>query len=381
MFSPLAMLLRRSSLVIIALGPVVADAQAVPAKSPASGRPVARDSFALSATLPVDPAVRIGKLPNGLTYYVRRNAKPEQRAELRLVVNAGSILEDDDQQGLAHFIEHMAFNGTTSFAKNDVIKYLESIGVRFGADLNAETSFDETVYILPVPTDSAGILEKSFRFLGDVASGILFDSLEVVAERGVVLSEWRDGLGAGERLRTKQFPVLFRGSRYAKRIPIGDPKRLETANPAGLRRFWRDWYRPDLMAVIAVGDADPALLESLITRTFGTLKRRPAPRPRVVAAVPRHDATLVSIATDPELTSSSVSVLWKLSPTDTKTVAALRRDLLQRLYDSMLNARFGELARKPDAPFIGAGAGGGNLVRGADYYALNANAKEGKRAW
>ena len=174
------------------------------------------DSFRLTARLPVDPAVRVGTLSNGVRYYVRRNAKPEQRAELRLVVNAGSVLEDNDQRGLAHFLEHMAFNGTKNFAKNDIVKYLESIGVRFGADLNAQTSFDETIYILPVPTDSAGILEKSFRFLGDVATGILFDSADVVAERGVVLSEWRNGLGADERIRDKQFPVIFRGSRYAE---------------------------------------------------------------------------------------------------------------------------------------------------------------------
>jgi zinc protease len=217
-----------------------ASAQTASAKTPAKTAAKAPvDSFRLDARLPVDPAVRIGTLPNGLRYYVRRNAKPEQRAELRLVVNAGSILEDADQRGLAHFLEHMAFNGTKNFAKNDIVKYLESIGVRFGADLNASTGFDETIYILPVPTDSAGILEKSFRFLGDVATGILFDSTDVVAERGVVLAEWRNGLGAGERVRDQQFPVIFRGSRYAERLPIGLPEIIEKANPAPLNRSWR----------------------------------------------------------------------------------------------------------------------------------------------
>ena len=337
-----------------------------------------RDSFALTAALPVDPAVRIGTLPNGIRYYIRRNAKPEQRAELRLVVNAGSILEDDDQRGLAHFIEHMAFNGTKSFAKNDIVKYLESIGVRFGADLNAYTSFDETVYILPVPTDSAGILEKSFRFLGDVATGILFDSTEVVAERGVVLSEWRNGLGAGERLRDKQFPVIFRGSRYAERLPIGKPEILEKANPAPLKRFWRDWYRPDLMAVVAVGDADPKKLEALIRATFGGIAPRKGARARTLAAVPTHDSTLISIATDKELSGSSVGVLWKSKGRTTRTVGDLRQDLLERLYDQMLNQRFGELALKPETPFVGAGAGGGSFVRNSEYYSLDAGAKEGK---
>ena len=343
-----------------------------------SAKPAPRDSFALTAPLPMDPAVKIGTLPNGIRYYIRKNAKPEKRAELRLVVNAGSILEDDDQRGLAHFVEHMAFNGTTSFAKNDIVKYLEGIGVRFGADLNAYTGFDETVYILPVPTDSAGILEKSFRFLGDVASGIRFDSLDVVAERGVVLSEWRDGLGAGERLRDQQFPVIFRGSRYAERLPIGKPEILEKANPGPVRRFWRDWYRPDLMAVVAVGDADPVRLERIIRQTFGGIPRRASARARIQPGVPTHDSTLVTIATDKELTSSSVGVLWKRAARATRTVGDLRSDLIEQLYNGMLNQRFQELALKPEAPFTGAGASSGTFVRGSEVVSLDAGAKEGR---
>ena len=363
---------------LVALTASALPAQVAATKTRPRNAAVPRDSFALSAPLPMDPAVRVGTLPNGLRYYIRRNAKPEQRAELRLVVNAGSILEDDDQQGLAHFIEHMAFNGTTHFAKNDIVKYLESIGVRFGADLNAYTGFDETVYILPVPTDSAGILERSLQFLGDVASGIRFDSADVVAERGVVLSEWRTGLGAGERLRTKQFPVIFRGSRYADRLPIGQPAVLERANPAPLKRFWRDWYRPELMAVIAVGDADPARLERLIRTTFGGLRRAPKGRPRLSAPVPAHDSTLVSIATDPELTASSVGVLWKRPARPLRVVGDLRTELIDRIHNSLLNQRFSELALRPDAPFTGAGASSGGFVRGSEYASLDANAKEGK---
>lgn len=353
--------------------PALLAAQSTPAAKPAS-----RDSFALSAPLPLDPAVKTGTLPNGIRYYIRQNAKPEKRAELRLVVNAGSILEDDDQRGLAHFVEHMAFNGTKNFAKNDIVKYLESIGVRFGADLNAYTSFDETIYILPVPTDSAGILERSFRFLGDVANGVLFDSTEVVAERGVVLSEWRSGLGAGERLRDKQFPVIFRGSRYAERLPIGKPEILEQATPGPLKRFWRDWYRPDLMAVVAVGDVEPARFERLIRQTFASVPRRTAPRARTQAAIPAHDSTLVTIATDAELTSSNVGVLWKRPGRATRTVGALRNDLIEQLYNGMLNLRFQELALKPEAPFTGAGASSGSFVRGSEIVSLDAGAKEGR---
>ncbi len=336
------------------------------------------DSFALGAALPVDTAVRTGRLDNGLVYYVRRNARPEQRAELRLVVNAGSILEDDDQRGLAHFVEHMAFNGTTSFAKNDIVKYLESIGVRVGADLNAYTSFDETVYILPVPTDSADILERSFRFLGDVAGGITFDSAEVVAERGVVLSEWRDELGAAERLRNTQLPVIFSGSRYAERLPIGKPEIISNATHQAVRRFWHNWYRPDLMAVVAVGDADPAHLEGLIRSTFGDIPPQESPGERITLPVPTHDSTLISIATDKELTSSSVSVLWKRPGRATHTVGQLRENLLEQLYDSMINQRFSELALRADAPFVGAGASSGTFVRGSAYRSLDAEAREGK---
>ncbi len=357
--------------------PAGATAQSAAAIAPATTA-AARDSFNLASPLPVDPALRIGTLNNGIRYYIRHNGQPEQRAELRLVVNAGSILEDDDQQGLAHFIEHMAFNGTRNFAKNDIVKYLESIGVRFGADLNAYTSFDETVYILPVPTDSAGILEKSFRFLGDVASGILFDSSAVVAERGVVLSEWRDGLGAGERLRDKQFPVIFKGSRYAERLPIGKPEIIEHANPAPLKRFWHDWYRPDLMAVIAVGDADPDTLEQLIRATFSPIAEPAAPRARGTAAIPAHDSTLVSIATDPELTSSSVGILWKREGKPVDTVGRLREMLVDQLYDNMLNQRFAEISLRANAPFVAAGASSGSFVRGASYYSLDAAAREGQ---
>jgi zinc protease len=188
---PLSRAPRRVLRVLLLATPLALPSQASPS------RPAPTDSFAATARLPRDPAVRMGALANGLRYYVRRNARPEQRAELRLVVNAGSILEDADQRGLAHFVEHMAFNGTRRFAKNDIVKVLEGLGVRFGADLNASTGFDETIYILPVPTDSARALEQAFAFLGDVAGGILFDSTEVVRERGVVLAEWRGGLGGG----------------------------------------------------------------------------------------------------------------------------------------------------------------------------------------
>ncbi len=332
---------------------------------------------AQSDQIPLDTAVRTGTLPNGLRYFIRRNTRPEKRLELRLVINAGSVLEDDDQKGLAHFTEHMLFNGTRRFAKNDIVSYLESIGVRFGADLNAYTGFDETVYILPVPTDKPGLVERSFDVLEDWAGGALFDSTEVVKERGVVLEEWRGGLGAGARIRDKQFPVLFQGSRYATRLPIGDTTILKSANPAPVRRFYRDWYRPNNMAVVAVGDYDPAQLEKLIRDRFGRLTNPATPRQRTLQAVPGHDSTLVTIVTDPEEQVSSIQVIYKHKPAPLSKQSDYRMLLARRLYNQMLNSRLTEITRQPDAPFAFASSSYGSFVRSTDVYFLSATVKDG----
>ena len=330
-----------------------------------------------STPVPTDPAVRAGRLPNGFRYYVRRNARPEQRVELRLVVNAGSVLEDDDQRGLAHFTEHMLFNGTRRFRKNDIVTYLESIGVKFGADLNAYTGFDETVYILPVPTDKPGLLEKSFDILEDWAHGALIDSTDVVNERGVVLEEWRGGLGAETRIRDTQFPVIFRGSKYAQRLPIGLPEVIRGATPAPIRRFYREWYRPDNMAVVAVGDVDPARVERLIRQHFAGWRAPAHARPRPVIAVPPNDSALVTIATDPEEQAASVMVLYKHPPALVRTVGDYRRALVGQLYNYMLNQRLAEISRRPDAPFAFASSAYGSFVRSTDVYQLQASAKQG----
>ncbi|MBA4073175.1 MAG: peptidase M16, partial [Gemmatimonas sp.] len=223
----------------------------------------------LNDSLPIDPAIVRGTLPNGLRYFVRRNEKPQKRAELRLVVRAGSILEDEDQRGLAHYVEHMAFNGTRRFPKQAIVSFLERSGMRFGADLNAYTGFDETVYMLQIPTDTAALLTTAFDVLQDWASAIAFDSAEFAQERGVVIEEWRTGRGAGQRISERQFAVQFKGSRYADRFPIGTRESLDTATLAATRRFYTDWYRPELMTVIAVGDFDAAAVEAAIRARFG----------------------------------------------------------------------------------------------------------------
>ncbi len=333
---------------------------------------------ALSTPLPTDPKVRVGTLPNGIHYYIRQNAKPEKRAELRLVVNAGSILENQNQLGLAHFIEHTAFNGTTHFAKNDLIKYLESIGVRFGADLNAYTGFDETVYILPIPTDTARIVDQAFTILEDWAHGQVFDSTEVTNERGVVREEWRLGKGAGDRMLHQWLPIALQGSRYADRLPIGNEASIMSATPSRLRSFYKEWYRPDLEAVIAVGDFNPDQIETEIKQHFGHLPE-PANAPaRTLSGVPPNKEPLIAIASDKEATSSDVDLIFKQPAEKTRTVGDFRRDLMERLYLGMLNARLAEIAQKPDAPFLGASASRGSFVgRTTDAFTLSADVKDG----
>ncbi|HZJ01259.1 MAG TPA: insulinase family protein [Gemmatimonadaceae bacterium] len=332
----------------------------------------------LSTRLPIDPKLRIGKLPNGLQYYIRQNTRPEKRAELRLVVNAGSVLEPNDKLGLAHFLEHTAFNGTKHFAKNDLVKYLESIGVRFGADLNAYTSFDETVYILPIPTDTARIVDQAFTILEDWAHGQTFDPTEVTNERGVVREEWRGRKGAGDRMLQQWLPVAFKGSRYAERLPIGTEASIMAATPEKLRTFYQTWYRPDLMAVIAVGDFDPAVIEAKIKQHFSGLKNPANEQKRTLYDVPTNAEPLVAIASDKEATSSSVNLIYKLDADSVNTVGDYRKLLMERLYLSMLNSRFAEIAEKPDAPFLAAGASkDAFFARTTEAFTLAANVKDG----
>ena len=330
---------------LLAIQPSAIESQTTAAQAPAAQESLARE-------LPFDPAVVTGQLKNGLRYYIRTNAKPENRAELWLAVNAGSLQEDDDQQGLAHFVEHMAFNGTENFAKQDLVDYLESIGMQFGPDINAFTSFDETVYTLTVPTDDEAIVSQAFQILEDWAHGLAFQGEEIDKERGVVIEEWRLGRGAQARIRDKQFPVLFKSSRYADRLPIGKKEILETAPHDNFRRFYADWYRPDLMAIIAVGDFDPAVIESKIHQHFGNLEGPDIARSREAYPVPDHSETLYSITTDPESTNTTVSIYYKLDKQPVSTVGDYRRQLVEQLYHSMLNARLDELRQQADPPFL-----------------------------
>ncbi|MCR4339814.1 MAG: insulinase family protein [Gemmatimonadaceae bacterium] len=327
--------------------------------------------------LPVDTSVTVGTLANGVRYYIRANTKPENRAELRLVVNAGSVLEDDDQRGLAHFIEHMAFNGTRNFPKQALVNFLERTGMRFGAHVNAYTSFDETVYTLTVPTDSLATLRGAFQILEDWAHYVTFDSTEVEKERGVVIEEWRRGRGAGMRMFMHNAPTILASSRYADRLPIGDRATLESFDHAALKRFYRDWYRPELMAVVAVGDFDTPQIEEWIKEHFGRIASGAAPRPRTAVVVPDQPGTLVTIAADPEATGSTVEVLHKQDVIARGSEAVERQLLIEHLHNTILNRRFGEMVQRPGAPFIRATAGTGSLVRTKQAYTLTAVTAEG----
>ena len=330
----------------------------------------------MKADLPFSEDVKTGVLDNGMVYYIANNGKPENRIELRLAVDAGSMQEDDDQQGLAHFVEHMAFNGTTNFEKNDLVNFLENTGVRFGADLNAYTSFDETVYILQLPTDKEGMVDKGLMVMSDWATGITFANDEIDKERGVIESEWRTRLGADQRMRQAWWPKVFYQTRYANRLPIGLMDIIRNAPHDRFKRFYKDWYRPNLQAIIAVGDLDVDEVEAKIKASFSGLKNPESPREKVLYEVPGHEETLIGIASDKEATNIALQMYIKHEPLNIKTLDDYRTSLLHQLYNGILNKRFEEIGQDKDAPFIYAGAGYGSFVRSKDVYYSSATPKE-----
>ena len=330
----------------------------------------------LSAPLPLDPAIRTGTLPNGFTYLIRRNGLPEKRAFLRLAVKAGSIDEADDQRGIAHLVEHMAFNGSTHFKSGELVSYLESIGSRFGADVNAYTSFDETVYMLEVPTDRDGIMTRGLEAMGDFADGIALETSEIDRERGVVIEEWRGRQGAGSRMQAPQMAALYGESRYVDRLPIGLPEQLKEVAAQRVRDFYRDFYRADRMALIAVGDIDPAVMEALIRAQFTRLPARP-PAPRTLYPVPPHQDTRYVAVSDLEAQGSSVSVIHKRPAGAYLTVGDYRQSLMRGLVQQMVSDRFSEIARRPDAPFLRASIGGETLGRDVESLTVSARVIDG----
>lgn len=323
----------------------------------------------LDDAIPLDPAVKTGKLSNGITYFIRKNSKPENKVELRLVVNTGSMLENEKQLGLAHFVEHMAFNGTKNFAKNELVSYLQSVGVKFGAHLNAYTSFDETVYMLNIPTADT-VVDKGMQILEDWAHNISFEDDEIDKERGVVIEEWRLGQGAGQRMREKWFPVMMKDSRYAERLPIGKKEVLENFEYKTLTDFYKKWYRPELMAIVVVGDIDVDQMEASIKKHFNEIPKSKKPVERPYYDVPSHKESLVATAKDKEASFTQIQIIYKKDKTEVSTVGDYKASLVQNVYDGMFNQRLSELTQLAEPPFMYAGAGYGDLVRTKDAYSF-----------
>lgn len=333
---------------------------------------------AASEVIPLDPAIKIGKLPNGFTYYIRKNVEPKNRVQLYLANKVGSILENEDQQGLAHFMEHMGFNGTKNFPKNDLVNYLQKAGVRFGADLNAYTSFDETVYQLPIPSDDPEILKNGIQIMRDWAQDATLDPAEIDKERGVVLEEKRLGKGAQQRLQDKYLPMIFNNSRYSNRLPIGTEEVLKNFTPATIQQFYKDWYRPDMQALIVVGDIEVNEIEAMIKAKFSDLKNPANPRERINYTIPLLNKNQFMVVTDNEFPVTVAQILIKHPESKLITRTDYRNSIVRSLFNQMLGARFGELTKQADPPFLQAGANIGGFLAGLDVYNAFVVAKPGE---
>jgi zinc protease len=302
-------------------------------------------SGAYAQQLQQDPSLVTGKLKNGFSYYIYKSNKTPGNSALRLFLNAGSLQENSEQQGLAHFIEHMAFNGTKHYSKNDVIEFLESKGVKFGADLNAHTSFDETVYKISINTEDEKNLEKSIDIMADWAFGVTFDSHEIDKERGVVIEEWRSKQGAANRLREQYLPVLFNKSRYAERLPIGKVDILKNFKRQTIVDFYEKWYRPDLMSIAIVTDIDPKKVETYIKNEFNQYKAK-SKTPRLYYELPAHRDTLFSILTDKEANAIELSVFNKIkSFSGIKTEQDYKNQLTRSFFNALAKNRFSRVSQ------------------------------------
>ena len=332
----------------------------------------------LQMPLPQDSAILSGQLENGLSYYIMRNPKPEKIAELRLIVSAGAVNEDDDQRGLAHFTEHMAFNGTEHFAKSELVQYLSSIGVGYYNGLNGGTMYDNTMYTFKIPADDKKKLRQGVLILADMAARINFEDTDIEHERGVIIEEWRMGRDAQQRVSDAQNAVLFAGSRYAERSPIGTYEVLSTFKPEVLKRFYRDWYRPDLQTVVIVGDIDPQEMLGLVQENFASLPAREKPRPREDFLVPDYLVPQAVVATDKEYPENSLTVLWKKPVQKVQTLGQYEEDLKRDLFYTMLNTRLEEHSKTEDPPYSGCWAFETQMLRTMSVAMVSAEFTSGK---
>lgn len=323
----------------------------------------------LAQALPLDTTVRVGTLPNGFRYFIKHNAYPEKRAVLYLANKVGSVLEEENERGLAHFIEHMNFKGTAHFPKNELINYLEKSGVRFGADLNAYTSYDETIYQLPIPTDNADLWKNGMQIMRDWAAEATLDRGEFEKERGVILEEKRLQQNAAGRMREQYMPLLYNYSRYAERAPIGLSEVIGKTDISVLKDFYTRWYRPDLQALIVVGDINVDAVEKQVKSLFADLKAKTAKAERPQYNIDLIDTLRFAQVKDKEYSSSQVELFIKRKATPVVDEASFREDLLRQLGNSLLSARFQEIARKGSLPYLGLQVSAGDFI--ADLSMLN----------
>ncbi len=320
--------------------------------------------------LPMDPDVRYGKLDNGLTYYIRHNEQPKQRAEFHIAQAVGAILEEDHQNGLAHFLEHMAFNGTQHFPGKGIINYFESVGVNFGGNINAYTSIDETVYRLSdVPTYRSGIVDSALLVMHDWSCGLLLLPEEIDAERGVILEEWRTGRTAQRRIWKEMNAKMYPGTQYAKRDIIGDTAVINNFDYQALRDYYHKWYGPDNQAIIVVGDINVDSIEAKIKSLWADVPRRTNYGERPIYTVNHNDKPLVAIVTDKEAQGSRVTMEYKfdqLPQVLQGTAQEYMLNLVRGLVCDMLNNRFTELVLDRKASFAGAGCYYGSAAKKMD---------------
>lgn len=316
--------------------------------------------------VPLDKSVKFGKLDNGLTYYIRKNTEPKQRAEFYIVQNVGAILEEDSQNGLAHFLEHMSFNGTKNFPGKGIINYFETVGVKFGYNINAFTSLDETVYNLSdVPTTREGIVDSAILVLHDWSHYLSLLPEEIDAERGVIREEWRTGRNAERRMYKQVMPVIYKDSKYATRDVIGDINVINNFKHEELVKYYEKWYRPDLQSIIIVGDIDVDSIEYEVKKVFADIPAPVNPTPRPYFDVPDNKEPLIGIATDPEARNTILRLYYKhpAVPKDQKNLGYMRTEMVDNLITSMISSRLNELVQKPNPPFVFAGSGVFDFVR------------------
>ncbi|MEN5195707.1 M16 family metallopeptidase [Sphingobacterium faecium] len=331
-----------------------------------------------TTALPLDQNVRYGKLANGLTYYIRKNSEPQERVFMYLVNKVGSILENEQQRGLAHFLEHMAFNGTTHYPNNALVDYLQKNGISFGADINAYTSFNETVYQLQLPSNDRELVNNGFQILQDWAQGISLDHSEIDKERGVILEEKRAGKSLGERIQDQTLPVAFNQSLYAERIPIGTENVIQHFPYQEIESFYKNWYRPNLQAIIVVGDIDVDKTEQLLKKQYSTLKNPAKPTVRPEYKIPLKGKNQFLVVTDPEITSTSIDISIKYPEKKLKSADDFKQSIIKALFNDMMANRYNPIFRIANPPFLGGSTSLSSFMGGLDVFQIQVNAKPGR---